>query len=155
MFKMTFNTEKVMLQRKSKMSLFIADDNVSFRTRLSSILSNIEGINIVGMAGNARNTAKAIKRLQPDIVILDLHMIGGSGFDVLRTIKSLRPNPAVIMLTIGSKSEYKALSYLDGADYFFEKSKDMKEMIEMLENSVKETNNYSSKTKVKMPKLVN
>ncbi len=137
------------------MSLFIADDNVAFRTRLSSILSNIEGINIVGMAGNAHNTAKAIKRLQPDMVILDLHMIGGSGFDVLRTIKALRPNPAIIMLTIGSKSEYKALSYLDGVDYFLEKSKDMKEMIELLENSVTETGNSPLKTKVRMHKRVN
>lgn len=119
------------------MKLFIADDNIAFRTSLSSVLSNIKGINVVGVAGDVPETIKSVSQTRPDIVILDLHMPGGSGFDVLHTIKSSKPNPTVIMLTVGPKSEYQTLSFLAGADYFFEKSSDLGKMIHMLENFVK------------------
>jgi DNA-binding NarL/FixJ family response regulator len=129
------------------MRLFIADDNIPFRTRLASIISNIEGIDVVGVAGDVPETIKAIKQTQLDTIILDFHMPGGNGFDVLRAVKSSRPSPTVIMLTVGPRSEYQALSFLYGADYFFEKSSDLRKMMQLLENSVKEPKIHTSKTK--------
>jgi DNA-binding NarL/FixJ family response regulator len=114
------------------MRLFIADDNVLFRTLLASVFSEMEGINVVGDAGDVPGAVEGITRLQPDAVILDIHMPGGSGLDVLRVAKSFSPSPTVIMLTVGPRSEYETASYLTGADYFFEKSSDLKKMAQVV-----------------------
>jgi DNA-binding NarL/FixJ family response regulator len=120
------------------MRLFIADDNVPFRTRLASVLASIGGIEVVGQAGDVPGAIEAIERAKPDTVILDIHMPGGNGLDVLQAVKASRRATRVIMLTVGPRSEYQTMSYLTGADYFFEKSSDLRRMAKMLRNFAKE-----------------
>ncbi|MGA3245135.1 MAG: response regulator transcription factor [Bacteroidota bacterium] len=120
------------------MRLVIADDNVPFRTRLSSILSGIKGIEIVGVAGDVPETLDTIGRTKPDLVILDIQMPGGNGFDVLSVIKSSKASPTVIMLSVGPRSAYETMSFLMGADYFFEKSSDLMRMARLLKSFTRE-----------------
>ena len=120
------------------MKLFIADDNVAFRTHLASHLLNTEGIELVGEAGDVPESIAAITKTKPDVVILDLHMPGGHGFHVVQTVKTFHPSPIVIILTVGPRSEYQTLSYLAGADYFFEKSSDLRKMTRLMERIAKE-----------------
>ncbi len=124
------------------MKILIADDNVQFRTKLASILGGIEGIEIVGKTGNVPGTLKAIRETRPDTIILDIHMPGGSGLDVLAAVKATKPAPMVIMLTVGPRSAYQTKSFLLGADYFFEKSSDVRRMVSMLKRMEKETKIY-------------
>jgi DNA-binding NarL/FixJ family response regulator len=134
-------------KEKASMKLFIADDNVAFREHLASHLLNTEGIEIVGEAGDVPESIAAIRKTKPDVVILDLHMPGGNGFDVLKEVKSSQPNPVVILLTVGPRSEYQTLSYIAGADYFFEKSSDLRKMARMLKRSAKKyANNKKSES---------
>ncbi len=133
------------IEERTNMRLFIADDNNQFRTRLASILSTIGGIEIVGEAADVPGAIEAIHRTRPDTVILDIHMPGGNGLDVLTAIKSSRPSPMVIMLTVGPRSEYETSSYLTGADYFFEKSSDLRNMARMLRTLAKRPAARSSK----------
>ena len=121
------------------MKILIADDNVQFRTRLASILGGIEGIEIVGETGDVPETLEAIQRTRPETIILDIHMPGGNGFDVLGVTKATKPSPMVIMLTVGPRSEYQTRSYLLGADYFFEKSSELRKMAMMLKHMAKKT----------------
>lgn len=116
------------------MRLFIADDNIPFRTRLASIFSEVDGIKVVGVAGDVPKAIEEIKRLRPDTIILDIHMPGGNGLDVLQVAKSFSPAPTVIMLTVGPKSQYETASYMIGADYFFEKSSDLRNMARLLKD---------------------
>ncbi len=119
------------------MKLVIADDNGGFLKRLVLILSAIEGIEIVGEAQSVPDAIDVIRRARPDVVILDLNMPGGSGLDVLRTFRSRSSAPVVIVLTIGSRGEYQARCLSAGADYFFEKSSDLRNMILLLKDLVK------------------
>ena len=116
------------------MRLFIADDNIPFRTRLASIFEGVDGIKVVGVAGDVPGAIEEIRRLRPDTIILDIHMPGGSGLDVLQVAKSTKPAPTVIMLTVGPRNEYETASYMIGADYFFEKSSDLRNMARLLKN---------------------
>jgi DNA-binding NarL/FixJ family response regulator len=110
---------------------------VPFRTRLGSILGGIAGIEIVGETGDVPDTLKAIAKSGADTVILDIHMPGGTGLDVLRVVKESRPAPTVIMLTVGPRSEYQTKSFLTGADYFFEKTSELAKMVIMLKHMAK------------------
>jgi two-component system, NarL family, nitrate/nitrite response regulator NarL len=121
-------------RRRLIVRLFIADDNIPFRTRLASIFADVDGISVVGVAGDVPGAIEEIKRLKPDTIILDIHMPGGNGLDVLQVAKAFSPAPTVIMLTVGPRNEYETASYLIGADYFFEKSSDLKNMARLLKS---------------------
>jgi hypothetical protein len=59
----------------------------------------------------------------------------------LKDIKSSWPSPVVILLTVGPRSEYQTLSYLAGADYFFEKSSDLRKMLRLVQRIAKDDGN--------------
>ncbi len=117
------------------LKVLIVDDNALFRDRLGSILGSLDGIEVVGTAKDAPEALEEVARTGPDVIILDIHMPGGSGLDVVATIKQKKPSPMVVMLTVGPRAEYQTQSYLMGADYFFEKSSDMRRMTALLKNA--------------------
>ncbi len=119
------------------MRVFIADDNIPFRSRLASILGGIDEIDIVGEAGDVPSTLEGLRQTKPDVLVLDIQMPGGTGFDVLSAVKSSKPAPMVIMLTVGPRSEYQTQSFLLGADYFFEKSSELRKMGTLLKRIAK------------------
>ncbi len=120
-------------------TLFIADDHSAFCKRLAEMLAEIEGIKVVGLAGNAAAAILSISQLKPDIVILDIRMPpGAGGFDVLREIKEREDCPRVIMLTAFSNTEYRNRCVAMGADYYFDKSSDLRKMLATLKGMVSE-----------------
>ncbi len=68
------------------MKVFIADDSKLFRERIINMLSDISGIEIIGQAGNGITAVKSIKKLKPDLVILDIRMPKKNGLKVLPEI---------------------------------------------------------------------
>ena len=60
------------------MRLFIADDSEILRDRLVETLSEIEGVEIVGLEKDAVAAIETVQRLKPDLVILDIRMPPGT-----------------------------------------------------------------------------
>ncbi|MCB0171262.1 MAG: response regulator transcription factor [Anaerolineae bacterium] len=104
------------------MKVFIADDSLIVREHLVTMLDELAGIEIVGQAENVAKAISAIRDLQPDVVILDIRMPGGSGIDVLRNIKQDEVTPMVIILTNYPYPGYRRKCLEAGADYFLDKS---------------------------------
>jgi two-component system response regulator DevR len=73
-----------------------------------------------------------INEFDPDVVILDIRMPGGSGIDVLKTIKKKNEVPVIIMLTNYPHSQYRDKCMQNGADFFFDKSIDFKEIVKVV-----------------------
>ena len=96
--------------------LLLADDHPMIRTALEALLRDT-GFEIVGMTGTGDATLQAIERLQPDLLLLDLQMPGGSGMDVLRSLRASGSSLAIVLLTAAvddsSLLEAKALK-VDG-----------------------------------------
>ncbi len=114
------------------MTIMVADDNSGFRKLLASTARAIDGIEVVGEAKNVPGAIAALRKTTPDAIILDIHMPGGTGFDVLRFATSRKPSPLVIVLTVGRRIEYEARCLQAGADYFFEKSSQLSQMLALL-----------------------
>jgi DNA-binding NarL/FixJ family response regulator len=104
------------------MKIFIADDSVVLRERLVTMFADVPGMEIVGQAGKGLEATDAIRRLEPDVVILDIRMPDGNGIDVLKSIKQDGEAPIVIMLTAYPYPQYRKKCLEAGADYFFDKS---------------------------------
>lgn len=120
------------------MKVFIADDSKIFRDRLKEMLAELTEIEIIGEAENILETKKRIRKLNPDIVILDIRMPDGSGIDILKHIKKNNQVPAVIILTNYPYPQYRKKCMELGADYFFKKSDEIEEVLETLKQLIQD-----------------
>ena len=114
------------------MKVFIADDSQVIRERLSALLSDIEGIEVIGEAKDGLEGRDAILKQKPDVVILDLRMPWRNGLDMLRDIKESNPDIKVIILTNYPYPQYRRRCMEEGADYFFNKSSEFEKVPEVL-----------------------
>ena len=115
-----------------KLTALIADDSSLIRERLFELLSAFEGIDTIELARDTSEAKDKIVRLKPDIVILDIRMPGGGGFEVLKTIKEKNLKSRVVVLTSYPYPQYRDKSLELGADYFLSKETDVKKLGEIL-----------------------
>ena len=120
------------------MKVFIADDSKIFRERLKEMLTELTEVEIIGEAEGALETTKRIRKLNPDVVILDIRMPDGSGIDVLKHIKKNNPAPPVIILTNYPYPQYRKKCMELGADYFFKKSDEIEGVLEALKQLIQD-----------------
>jgi DNA-binding NarL/FixJ family response regulator len=94
----------------------IVDDQVSTRRALKALLAFEPRIVIIGEASNGKEALTLVMDLQPDMVLIDVHMPVLDGLKATRKIKSAWPNVKVIVYTMFPG--YQEEAYLAGADYF-------------------------------------
>ncbi len=114
------------------MKILIADDSLVVRDRLVTLLTDVDGIEVVGQAKDAIEAKSLAAQLRPHVAILDIRMPNGSGADVVRDIKQLTPTPKVIILTNYPHPENRKKCIERGADYFFDKSTEFKKVVAVL-----------------------
>ncbi len=113
-------------------SVFLVDDSPAIRVRLAAMLEDIPGVTVVGEAETPASAVDGILRMQPDSVLLDINLIGGSGIEVLRRVLPLEPDTVFIVLTNQPDARYRKL-YLDaGATYFLDKAHEFETAIEIV-----------------------
>ncbi|HBB86780.1 MAG TPA: response regulator [Blastocatellia bacterium] len=115
------------------MKVFVTDDSEVFRKYLIEMLCELEGVEIVGQAGDAQEALKAIRVLPPDVLTLDMNIRGGSGIEVLIRAKEDNLVPVVIMLTNQSSVPYRKKCMQAGADFFVDKANELVEMRRIVE----------------------
>jgi len=124
--------------RTQQMRVLIADDSLVVRERLRSLLSGLQGIQVIGQAEDAVEARSLAEKLRPDVAILDLRMPNGSGADVLYELKKLDPAPTVIMLTNYPHPDNRKKCVDWGADYFFDKSTEFQKVVSVLTDMLRD-----------------
>lgn len=119
------------------MKVFIADDAPSIRSRLIKLLSEQSEVQVVGQSGDATEALETIRRLKPDAVILAIHMYGGSGIDLLKTIRKEQPAMLIIMLTNSAYTQYRNKCLQVGADFFFDKSNEFDQVVSIFKRTTR------------------
>jgi CheY-like chemotaxis protein len=120
-----------------QLRLFIADDSALLRGYVLDTVREIGSIQVVGQASDAPSAIADIRKSNPDVVILDIRMPGGSGINVLKTIKSDQPAPIVVMFTNYPYPQYRKQCLAAGADYFFDKSLEFEALGAVLKDLVR------------------
>ena len=118
------------------MKIFIADDSAVVRERLAAMLSDLSEVQVVGEAQDAPEATSSIRKLNPDVVVLDIRMPRGNGIEVLEKIKKNNPALTVIMLTNYPYPQYRKKCMKAGADYFFDKSTEFEKVTEVLKELI-------------------
>jgi two-component system, chemotaxis family, protein-glutamate methylesterase/glutaminase len=93
--------------------VLIVDDTVTYRKIVGDVLSDIPGVEVVGVAANGKIALQKIEQLRPDLLTLDLEMPEMDGLEVLRHLKHTGSDVRAIMLSgataEGADSTMKAL----------------------------------------------
>lgn len=89
----------------SAIRVLIIDDHTLFRSGIKLLLQRQEGFEVVGEAGDGLEGVKRAKQLQPDVVLLDLHMPGTSGLVTIPLLREEAPQTQIIMLTVSEDAE--------------------------------------------------
>lgn len=119
------------------MDILIVEDSSLIRMQLKRIISDIPELRIVAEAERPSEAIAAITTLHPDVVILDVKLKEGTGFEVLDSIKDNAPKPLVIVFTNYTDRWYQEASMRGGADYFFAKSKDLHKVTDLLKHRLR------------------
>lgn len=82
-----------------KIKCLIVDDEPPSVDELNYILSGIDQVEVIGVAFSAGNAIEAIKKLDPDLVFLDIKMPGRDGFDVVKACSELPRPPLFVFAT--------------------------------------------------------
>ena len=97
-----------------KLRTMIIDDEAPARERLRRLLSENDGVELIGEAADGIKAVEMIEKMNPDLVLLDIQMPGLNGFEV---IKALTKSPLIIFVTAYDEFairafEVNALDYL-------------------------------------------
>jgi len=103
-------------------TVFLVDDSPLVLERLEDLIEEVPGTRVVGSAGGSRDAIREILAIKPDVVLLDLTLSQGSGFDVLAAVHAREPGIDIYMLSNFSSEPYRRQAARLGARGFFDKS---------------------------------
>ncbi|GAA1166847.1 DNA-binding NarL/FixJ family response regulator [Kitasatospora gansuensis] len=125
-------------------SVLIADDQQLVRAGVRMLCESTADITVAGEAVNGAEALRLTERLQPDVVLMDLHMPGMDGIMATRQILRVRPATRVVVLTTFDDDDrlYPALSA--GACGFLAKDVSPESVLDAIRRAVQGESPYSS-----------
>jgi two-component system, NarL family, response regulator DevR len=105
-------------RRGGAVSAFVLDDHELLRRGLRDVLSAQPDITVVGESGSAREAARRIPALHPDVMLLDVQLPDGSGIEVCRHVRSVDPRIRGLVVTTYDDDQARLAAALAGASGF-------------------------------------
>ena len=109
-------------------TVFLVEDSAEVLKRLIALVEVVPNARVVGHAARADEAVRAILAARPDVVILDLKLAQGTGFDVLLELHGKTPDTAYYMLSNFAAEPYRRQAERLGARGFFDKSTDIERL---------------------------
>ncbi len=89
----------------AKQRILLVDDHEVVRLGLKALLERHPNFDVVAEAGAAREAVEKVEQFQPDVVVMDIRLPGGSGIEACEEISERFPESKVIMLTSYAEDE--------------------------------------------------
>jgi DNA-binding NarL/FixJ family response regulator len=121
--------------------IVIADDHKMFREGLASLLSDENGISIIGQASNGHEALQLLKHEVPDVMLLDLEMPKMDGLETLRSINKMKIETKVLVLTMHKSSVFIKNILKAGAAGYLQKDAGKETLVKAI-NEVFNTGKY-------------
>ena len=112
--------------------LLIVDDHPIFRHGISQLIGQLPEVTICGQAENASGALEAMRRLQPEAVVLDVSMPGTNGIELIKLMLAEQPRIIVLVLSIYDESLYALRALRAGAKGYVMKQQAMENVLDAL-----------------------
>jgi len=115
------------------LQVYLVEDSTVIRRLLASGIASAGG-QFIGYSADAQKAIADLAALRPDLIIIDIALQTGTGFDVLEALQKLDPKPAPIkvVLTNHASPEYRQVSFHLGANGFFDKATQTSELLTLI-----------------------
>lgn len=114
--------------------VILAEDHVVTRLGLRTLLQSRDHLEVVGETGTVAGTITAVEELHPDVVLLDVRLTDGLGFEVCRHIRERNLDTRTLMLTSFADDETIFNSIAAGADGYLLKEIDGDGLVSAIES---------------------
>jgi DNA-binding NarL/FixJ family response regulator len=112
--------------------VYLVEDSAPVRERLAAMLTSIPNTRVVGHAAGARQAVGDILAKHPNVVLCDLNLKDGTGFEVLRTLRAKAPQIECYMLSNFSTQPYRRVAAELGARDFFDKTNEFERIRDVI-----------------------
>ena len=109
------STERAKAKNKPPLRVLLVDDHEVVRDGVRALLQATDDIIVTAEAGSVREAVDEADRARPDVVVMDVRLVDGSGIEATREIRAKHPKTAVIMLTSFADDEALFASIMAGA----------------------------------------
>ena len=99
----------------NKTRVLLVDDHEVVRLGLMTLINDQPNMQVVGEAGTTAEAVRAVERLQPDVVLMDIRMPGEGGIEATQQIMARFPETQVVMLTSFADDELVVRAIRAGA----------------------------------------
>ncbi len=113
--------------------ILIIDDHPLFRKGVGQLIAMAPELALAGEASSGEEGLKLAKSLDPDLILLDLHMTGMNGIDTLKAIRDAGLDCRTIMLTVSDNAEDLVEAIRCGADGYLLKDMEPEELLQSID----------------------
>lgn len=115
------------MPRNAPARVFLADDSGPIRARVMALL-DAHAVSVVGEAATPQACIAGILASQPQVVVLDIQLEGGTGLEVLRAVRAAAPQIAFVVFSNNAGPAYRKKYLVEGATAFLDKSSDFERL---------------------------
>jgi DNA-binding NarL/FixJ family response regulator len=112
--------------------IVIVDDHPLFRKGLQELIHSDGSFSVCGEAGNASEAMDVIRKLHPDLIIVDLSLPGANGIELIKNIRAEYPKLPILVLSMHDESLYALRSMRAGADGYVMKHEAMANVVQAI-----------------------
>lgn len=116
-----------------KITVIVVDDHKLIVEMYAQLFLNNENIEMVGESGTQDEAIEMIKIKRPDIVLLDINLAKGSGFDVVPLIREFSPDTRIIAVSLHNRLDYAKKMLQSGAKAYVTKNSSHSEIFKAIE----------------------
>jgi DNA-binding NarL/FixJ family response regulator len=109
--------------------IVIVDDHPLFRKGLAQLIHSEHRFEVCGEAGNTAEATETVRKLRPDLAIVDLSLPGANGLELIKNIRAEFPKLPILVLSMHDESLYAVRALRAGADGYVMKHEAMSNVI--------------------------
>ena len=125
------------------MKVLIVDDHAVVRYGLKSAIES-QGYVVVAVAGSIKEAQAFMALTNPDVIIVDINLPDGSGFDLVSWARKVSPLIAIVVLTLNDGADYARAAKNAGANAFIVKSAPLTDLLASVDFSISSPSSFSS-----------
>ena len=112
--------------------IVIVDDHPLFRKGLEQLIQSEDGFAVCGEANNAPEAMDVIRKLNPDLAIVDLSLPGANGIELIKNIRAEFSKLPILVLSMHDESLYALRALRAGAEGYVMKHEAMTNVIQAI-----------------------